>query len=812
MNARRGSSEPGRQSSVRGARLVVDQQGAVTEWSAEAQRLLGYSAEEVLGRNVTVLLSQKGPASTHVGVEVAGLAGVVAARHRNGHRIAVRAGVAPIPDDGGTVRWSVLFDPVDDRDEAALDAAVLRALWDSPLGVQVLDPELRVARLNPAGPGARGAVSSEDVGRFAREVAPGVVDDELERRLRSVVETGQPVTALELVGRPPADPDHEHVYEATLLPLKDPAGAVCGVLVASQDTSARHRIRARLDLLVKAGSRIGTTLDVMTTAEELAEACVPGLADIATVDVLDNVLQGEASQPGPVSAGALLRRAGFRAAEGLDASSAYRPGEVLPCYPPAFTTRLADLQPRLVRDLEADREWLGRDPRRADLIHSAGAHSLLVVPLTARGVVLGLAGFYRARTPDPFDEDDLALATELAARAAVCLDNARRYTKERNAARTLQRSLLPQSVPEQNAVDVAWRYEPSGGVGDWFDVIPLSGARVALVVGHLVGQGMQAAADMGRLRTAIATLAAQDLAPEELLAHLHDLVTGHVGECTGDPGVGSATARLVGASCVYAVYDPVSRRCTLARAGHPAPVIVRPGGLVEIPDVPAGPPLGAGHPPYEAVDVELPAGSTIALLTSSVARTAEAQTLPARLREVLGGPHRTLQDACNAVVHALHGREDDGIVLLLACTKSVGADQVGAWTLPNDPEVVATARTLAVRQLVDWGLLDLEFATELIVSELVTNAIRYGTGPIRLRLIRDLTLICEVSDGSSTAPHLRHAYETDEGGRGLFLVTQLARRWGTRYAARGKTIWAEQALPAAGVEPTETYPRPLVTA
>ncbi|WP_406430402.1 SpoIIE family protein phosphatase [Streptomyces sp. NBC_01589] len=799
MNARQGTADSRGRSAARDARFVLNEQGAVAEWSAQAQELLGYPAEEVLGRHVTALLSA-GERSASAGFKEETPSERLAARHRDGHLLDVRAQVRLLVEDS-TARWAVVLKAANGTDEQELDSALLRALLtQSPFGVQVLDPELRVRRLNLAGPGARGTVGEEAIGRLARDVAPGVIDRTAEQTIRSVLESGVPVIDFEHVGRPPSDPDHDHVYSVTILPLKDQEGTGLGVCVASQDVSERHRAQMRLDLLVEAGTRIGTTLDVMTTARELAVVSVPALADFVAVDVLDDVFHGEASPPGPVSAEALVRRAAFRAAEGLDVQPAYAPGEVVPTYPPFVTACLADLQPRLLRDLKADRAWSTLEPHRAELVSRAGTHSMMVVPLTARGVMLGMASFYRTRAIGPFEEDDLALATELAARAAVCIDNARQYTREHSAALILQRSLLPQRVPAQNAVEVAWRHELSANVGDWFDVIPISGARVALVVGHLVGQSMQAAAEMGRLRSAISTLAAQDLAPEELLAHLNDLVTD---QAEAHPPDDTSATTLAGATCVYAVYDPISRRCTFARAGGLAPVIIKPEGAVELPDVPAGPPLGSGRPPYETVEVELPVGSAIVLSTSSLVQGGDPQTLPADLPQILTNPHRPMEDACDAVIRAHQDSGADSITLLLARTKSLGEDQVAAWTLPNDPAVVTTARTLACRQLANWSSEELEPTTELIVSELVTNAIRYASGPIHLRLVRDLTLICEVTDSSSTAPHLRHAYETDEGGRGLFLIAQLTRRWGTRYAARGKTIWAEQALPLADHDEVE---------
>nr|QIY92889.1 SpoIIE family protein phosphatase [Streptomyces sp. S1D4-11] len=331
--------------------------------------------------------------------------------------------------------------------------------------------------------------------------------------------------------------------------------------------------------------------------------------------------------------------------------------------------------------------------------------------------------------------------------------------------------------------------------GDWFDVIPLSGARVALVVGDVVGHGINAAVTMGRLRTAVHTLADMDLPPEELLAHLDDLVI-RLAEEEDQNDEAIATA-VLGATCLYAVYDPVTRRCTMARAGHPPPAIAVPGGSVTFPDLPAGPPLGLGALPFESAELELQ-GSLIALYTDGLIETCDQDIDVGltRLSDVLPKPGLVLEDLCTLVVDALlTGPQTDDVALLLARTRALSPNQVASWDLPTDPAIVASARSLTVRQLTEWGLEELEMTTELVVSELVTNAIRHATGPIRLRLIRQDVLICEVSDTSNTSPRLRHARTTDEGGRGLFLVAQMTRRWGTRYIAAGKLIWAEQDLP-----------------
>ncbi|MFB7292396.1 SpoIIE family protein phosphatase, partial [Actinacidiphila glaucinigra] len=452
----------------------------------------------------------------------------------------------------------------------------------------------------------------------------------------------------------------------------------------------------------------------------------------------------------------------------------------------------------LIAELDpADPRRTAHDPVRSAHERALGVHSLMVVPIRSRGTTLGAATFGRSRNPTPFQPDDLVLAEELAAHAAVCIDNARRFTHEHAAALALQRSLLPLDLPAQNAVEAAYRYlpaDPEAGVGgEWFDVLPLSGARVALVVGDVVGHGIHAAATMGRLRAAVQTLADIDLAPDEVLAHLDDMV-GRIALETAD---GPDTSGVTGATCLYAVYDPVSRHCTLARAGHPAPVLVTPDGGARLVDLPSGPPLGLGGLPFEATCLDLPEGSVLALYTDGLIHGPALDTDRGlrRLVDSLSAPGVPLEELCEAAVTGLSdGRPADDVALLLARTGALGEEHVACWEIPKDPAAVASARSRVARQLAVWGLEDLAFTTELVVSELVTNAIRYGSDPVQLHLIRDRTLICEVFDGSSTSPHMRHARTTDEGGRGLFLIAQVAERWGARYGRGGKTVWSEQPL------------------
>ncbi|MGE7435125.1 SpoIIE family protein phosphatase [Kitasatospora sp. NPDC001175] len=576
-------------------------------------------------------------------------------------------------------------------------------------------------------------------------------------------------------------------------------GGPLGSVATLRDTTELRAVaglaqvaRERLRLLYQAGKRIGTTLDVVRTAEELAEVAVPRFADIATVDLLDPVLAGD--EPG-TDLLTVMRRVVARGIEGN--WPLYGVGESIEWIPGAAQTRnLESGRASMVTDLRADQAWRTQDEERSEEILRRGLHSQITAPMRARGVTLGMAIFWRgAATPEPFTEDDLSLAEELVAGAAVCIDNARRYTREHAVAVTLQRSLLPRRLPEQNALEVAHRYLPAqaGVGGDWFDIIALPGARVALVVGDVVGHGLHAAATMGRLRTAIHNFSSLDIAPDELLGHLDELVA----TIDQDKTVESDGGTVTGATCLYAIYDPVSGVCTVARAGHPPPVIVQPDGTAVFPDVPGNPPLGTAALPFEVTELRLPQDSRIVLYTNGLvhSRHRDLDVGMQLLRTTVAGPGRTPEETCEAVLAtALPPHPSDDIALLVARTRLLAERQVAEWQVPADPAAVSRIRTECASRLADWGLDEIAFTTELILSELITNAIRYGAQPITVRLICDRYLTCEVADASSTSPHPRHASSTDEGGRGLFLVAQFANRWGTRYTAHGKVIWTEQSL------------------
>ncbi|MEV8393895.1 SpoIIE family protein phosphatase [Streptomyces sp. NPDC056650] len=558
----------------------------------------------------------------------------------------------------------------------------------------------------------------------------------------------------------------------------------------------------RLKLLYDAGVEIGTTLDVTRTAEELARVAVPRFADFVTVDLAEAVLRGE--DPASVTAYSELRRT---AVVGIyDDHPFYPLGKRLTfrsSTPQAWSLRSG--RGTVEPDLARAGGWKSQDPEHTARVVAYGVHSLVTAPLRARGALLGVVNFWRADRPEPFEEDDVSLADELANHASVCIDNARRYTREHAMAETLQRSLLPRRLPEQTALDVAYRYLPAeaGVGGDWFDVIPLPGARVALVVGDVVGHGLLAAATMGRLRTAVHNFSTLDLPPDEILSHLDDLIT----RIDRDEGIAGGGAVITGATCLYAIYDPVSRLCSMARAGHPPPALVGTDGSVEFLDLPVGTPLGLGGLPFETVELRLPEASQLVLYTDGLIedRDREIDDGLLLLRAALSHPDRDPEETCTAVLEALlPDRQSDDIALLVARTRVLQRDRIAEWEVPSHPSEVSQVRAAVALQLADWGLDELADSTELILSELITNSIRYALGPIKVRLLRDRALICEVADFSSTSPHLRYAAATDEGGRGLFLVAQFTERWGTRYTTEGKVIWAEQALSPEAAPPAES--------
>lgn len=703
------------------------------------------------------------------------------------------------------------------------DLAASQAIFgQSPFGFLLFGTDLKVQRANRRFASVFGGGVDAQRGRTVHDYLPRHEADRMAAALKRVLETGDSVTDMQIVGPAPGSNDRRH-WSINLYRVHSGSGRPIGVAGLGTDVTRRHaaareaaHARRNLALLNEAGARIGNSLDLETTARELLDVSVPGFCDLASVDLYQGLLDGDETPPGLADGSAELRRVAFASAV-ADAPfpDGGQPVDVGAVHRFAFTSPCADAlrtaRPRLVS---------ASDDGSASRLTGGLIQSTLAVPMVAHDTVVGLAQFSRTKGSEPFGERDRSLAVELAARAAVCIDNARLYRREHERALILQRSLLPPGDPEASGLDIACRYLPGNAAtevgGDWFDVIELPGHRTALVVGDVMGRGLRAAVAMGELRTAVRTLALLDLEPAEVLSALDEIARG-----LGDPsGTQQATraarqtrsasetdlSEVYLATCVYAVYDAVTRRCTFANAGHLPPVLVEPDESPLMLDVPPGMPLGVGGEPFEEVEVELPEGALLALYTDGLVESRHHpldEGLNAFVR-ALDDPAPALEDVCDHVLNTLdtHHGEDD-IALLMARIQGLPAEAVGDWTLPRDPKSVGRARELACEQLRAWDIGPLCDTTELLVSELVTNALRYGEGDIRVRLLLDRTLVCEVWDAGLVQPRRRRARDTDEGGRGLQLVGLLSAAWGSRRTPRGKTVWFEMPLPDSGVQPMD---------
>ncbi|MEU8763278.1 SpoIIE family protein phosphatase [Streptomyces sp. NPDC048659] len=797
-----------------GAAVLLDERGRIDAWTEEAGALLGRPAADVLGQPARALLAD--PAAWPALVAAYGRGarrGDAVLRTGRGEELPVVFQAFGLAGDSRPAGFLVLATPAARAVRRHQDRAFVRELFlQDRVGFAVFDAGLRLLRTNTHLLPYTGVPEDLRGRRLGEFLWPGDADS-VEGKLREVLRTGRPLMGVEESLRTIDDPSGGVVISISAFRLQSPDGRVLGLTALFTDVTELRRSTERLDLLHRATASVGRSLSVSDTGRELAAALVPGLGDLAVVELADGVVHGE--EPMPDRDGRLLLRRTAVAGRlpeggddggpegGDDTEPGVRSGGGANGGPEGPADAGAVLA---VIPAEGD---IGtrRGPDAPDL---GGYPATMTAPLRARGMALGRVSVGRHRDRGPYLRADRDLLREIAGRAALALDNARRFTRERRAAVGLQRSMLPPTQNETPAASTSAVYLPAGtatGVGgDWFDVIPLSSARVALVVGDVVGHGLAATATMGRLRTAVRTLADLDLEPDELLAHLDDLVVqlpAYSEEADPDDhGWRDRHATSpTGATCAYAIYDPVSGRCSVASAGHPPPAVADPSGAVSYLPVDPGPPLGVGGLPFEVTEVDLAPGSVLALYTDGLiegrdgdldAGMAELATRLAR-RRALAGPLRELgQDLVTGRPAAGLG---DDVTLLLARTRTVSPEDVAVWPVKADPAAVGQVREAASARLRAWGLDELVFTTELVLSELVTNAIRYAGGPVEVRLIRAGRLICEVSDPSATHPRMRRAQATDEGGRGLYLVAQLTTRWGSRYSRRGKTIWAEQELP-----------------
>ncbi|MER7812182.1 SpoIIE family protein phosphatase [Streptomyces sp900116325] len=772
------------------AAAVLDNRGSVVRWTEAAAELTGFPAEKVCGRPVQQLvadLSDELRSATTIPAS-----GRVRLWHQCGNTVDVAFRTTKV---NGSAEFLVLATPAHHVADHEHAAALLRALSSqNRITVALHDTDLTTVQTNatlgipggrPVQPGTRlcDVLCAEDA-------------ENLETVLRQVLETGASVVRSSLQVSWRHDPARRHALSLSAFRLEDARGRPTGVAALYIDGTDQLRARRHLELTREVAEQVGGSLDVVRTAQDLADTLVPAFGDLAAVDLATSVFDGDEPSEQLGSGDPHLRNAAL-APTTAAWPPGIKPGNSVPPLSDHPLLRSSQHGQTVIYGREDIVALIG-DPLSAENFLPKDAHAVMVAPLYARGLTLGNIVVWRTGRSDPFAEDEADLMRQIASRSALAIDNARRYTREHRAAVALQQRLLPPATTDTPAAETAGVYLPAcDGAeisGDWYDAIALPSLRLALVAGDVVGHGIAASATMGRLRTAIQTLADLELEPDELLTRIADLVQRLAAEAP--PG----DRDFVGATCLYAVYDPVTCRCAMASAGHPPPVLVRPDGTTETVGIAPGPPLALSGMPYETTTIDLEPGSVLALYTDGLIDrgTDDADDGLRRLTHALAAScraDRALDETGRALLIDLVDEVPrDDATLLLARTRAIPAEYTAHREIPVGPAAVSEAREWATRQLTTWGLDDLLFTTELIISELVTNAIRYGRPPAELRLIRQNVLVCEVTDSSSTQPRLRRARTTDEGGRGLFLVAQLGARWGCRHGQNRKTIWSEQLI------------------
>ncbi|MFA1548688.1 ATP-binding SpoIIE family protein phosphatase [Actinomadura chokoriensis] len=784
------------------AAITLDGRGRIRHWDDTAAELFGVGPPRALGRPPAELLrlprEHRGAfepeAFGHVWCGACTLP-----RVDDGERAEVGWWVYPIGGTPGEHGISVL----------AL-AADLRRLRRDGIGITIGDLLLappgrpagagaaarrpagaRLLRVEPALTAPRADLPGQGADPFAGRLAgllPALDPAAAEKIASRVLGLGCPAVSLGLTIRLPIVP---HTAE-------NPAAPRAGGAVPPP-RSARPRAAPRdvpaswepLTYLGEAGEQIGSSLDHLQAARTLAEVLVPRLADFAAVELLERVVADSAPPAAEIDETTPMRRVAVAHTDDPGRwDEAVPEGEALllpprtPCVQAMRTGRPVHV--RRVGPAQAARFAAAFGDR--DLSPLFIGRALLIVPLIARGRVLGTFELLRKPDRPGFGDLDLAMVDELARRAALCIDNGRLYRREVQVAEELQRSMLPGDPPDVAGARVRYRYRPAEQAaqvgGDWFDAIPLPGCRLGLVVGDVMGHGLTSAAIMGQLRTAVRTLATEDMRPDRLLRQLDGL------------------ARRLGedylATCLYAVYDPVERRCTFANAGHVPPVLVSADGASRVLPVPPGVPIGVGGEPFQTMEIVVEDGAQLVLCTDGLLerRDRDIEQGLAELRGRLAGASADLDGTCDDLLDTLAaGTPADDIAIVAVGFDGIPKDEVVTWELEPEPASVPWIRAQVAARLAGWSLHDLTDTAQLLVSELVTNALVHGAGSLGVRLIKGRTLLCEVHDDGADLPQLRHAEATDESGRGLQLVSHLAARWGTHRTDTGKIVWVEQRLP-----------------
>lgn len=798
--------------------VVVDADGLVSHWSSGARRLFGHSKEDAVGQPAGDLMPVSGaltedrtgrvngPYEAYEGDD--GYDDLGPELHgRSSYPTAGRAKLS----DAGSPRLDVLW-------------------WAYPLAGPgpgrhlVLAADVDQLRMDAGTDSGRIAPSfslhtefpdADSLAGQLPHILPNMSVAEAERIVGQVLELGYPVLEFSHHDRVPVTPDWG-------VPRR-PAGRQGRAYGTSEPDGPTHdthdldhrddlgrlpapepeldleyaAVRERLEFLNEVSGLIGSSLDLARTIREVTSAAVPRFTDFAGTHLRAAVLAGEGFPTGPPDVTTIWHRVWVEHNDEPGRWDDTVPvGEAIafPEHTPFFQCMVTGEPVLIPRLSEEDGDRISEQFEKRDLRPLINNRSMLLVPLKARDVVLGFMVLMRRQGRQPFDDMDRTTGAELAARAGLVLDNARMYTYQENVADTLQDSMLPQVASRMAGCDIATRYLPGARLGrvggDWFDSVKLPGSRTALVVGDVMGHGLNSAAMMGQLRTAVQTMATMEMPPAQLLRNLDDLA-----QRLGENYL---------ATCLYAVYDPIRSELQIANAGHIPPVIVRAAdGRSELLDLPTGAPIGVGAVPFETATVRVAPGDRLVLCTDGLVevRGQDIGAGLAALCESAAHPAASMDHACDTIIRALNtsgGRKDD-VALLMARLNGIPDGDVAEWQLALDPREVARARRLVRGKLYDWNLPAAVESAELMVSELVTNAVRHGRiRHVGLRLVRNDALLCEVTDDEPAPASLLGAKPDDEFGRGLRVVSRLARGWGSSSTAQGKTVWFEQALVGRG--------------
>lgn len=784
--------------------VVVDGAGLVSHWSSGARRLFGRARDEAVGRPVVDLLPVSGalpdePPAQPEPVDVYDELGPDLEASLGGRTSYPAAGRARLSEPGrgriDVLWWAYpLVGPGPER--LLVLAADAHRISQESAG----DPDNATERIAPGFALHTEFPGSEELARRLPEILPSMSVGESSRIVSQVLELGYPVLEFSQHDRVPVTPDWgvPRRTERKVRRLRAERAQAAGLPVEreTQETEDLEyaAVRERLEFLNEVSGAIGSSLDLAQTILEVSRAVVPRFTDVAGTYLREQVVAGEGFPEGPPDDTTLWHRVALEHTDEPGRWDDVVPvGESMPfpAHTPFFqcmTTGQPVLVPRISVEMGTQ---IAAQFEKRDIRPLINDRSMLLVPLKARNVVLGFMVLLRHPERVEFNDMDRVTGAELAARAGLVLDNARMYTYQENVAETLQDSMLPHIGPRMSGCDIATRYLPGtllGRVGgDWFDSVKLPGSRTALVVGDVMGHGLNSAAMMGQLRTAVQTMAALDLPPAQLLRNLDALA-----QRLGDQYL---------ATCLYAVYDPIAGELHMANAGHIPPVIVRAdGGRSDLLELPTGAPIGVGGVPFETVRVPVAPGDRLVMCTDGLVevRGEDIGVGLATLCESAAHPAASMDDACDTIIRALNvrgGRKDD-VALLMARLNGIVTEDVAHWGLAAEPGEVGRARRLVRAQLRRWGFEPLVETVELLVSELVTNAVRHAHGDrLALRLVRSDVLQCEVEDAEHTLPNLLSAGPDDEFGRGLAVVSALSKEWGAARTGEGKSVWFELPLP-----------------